>query len=96
VKKPAKPGKPSLWDMIIQVDDEARRIRMVQARLVEIGELKAPDPRQSRRAEIFEGLSKLLRLIETRQDEVRAVLRPRPAETDPAPEGADGTTSSDD
>jgi hypothetical protein len=96
VKKPKRPGKPSLWDMIIQVDDEARRIRGVQARLVELGELKAPDPGQSRRADIFEAVSKLLRLIETRQEEVRAVLRPRPAEMDPAPDSADGTNSRDD
>lgn len=68
--------RAGLNEMALVVCDEGSRIRHTQAALVRAGAQTAPDPRQIRKAEVYDDIARLLFAIMERRAEVTALLAP--------------------
>lgn len=68
--------RAGLMEMATLVGDEARRIRITQDALVELGELEKAATREIRRAEVFEDLERLIYAIMPVREQVHKLLAP--------------------
>jgi hypothetical protein len=67
--------KPTLAEMMVDVEGEAARIEIVQAGLIDAGHRAKPDSGQMSRLVILDRLVRFLRLVGRYEAEVRSLLQ---------------------